>query len=386
MYDFRLDIPVKVFFGCGKLKQLREIPMPGKKALIAITNDKYTKELGYLDTLEAELDASGVEHVLYENVRPNPTDVNVKEGVEIAKENGCDFVIALGGGSVIDCCKSIALMLSNTGELWDYSFSAAGGKIIPEHPAVPIVTITTSAGTGSEVDCGAVITNEISQEKSAIVHDSIYPAISIVDPELTRTVPPKLTAFQGMDAFFHAAETVISTKGHPMSEMFALKTIELVAKYLPRAVKNGSDMEAREHMLYASNFAGYYMLATSEHTMEHVMGSFHDIIHGAGLIMMARGYYGFFAERKACEGQMIKMAKAMGVEQASSSEDFMKALNQLIEDVGCSDVKMSDVGITREELKKYPAKVHEVLAGDIKADPLLLSDEDYLEIFEKAYR
>jgi alcohol dehydrogenase len=172
-----------------------------------------------------------------------------------------------------------------------------------------------------------------------------------------------------------------------MAEMFALKTIELVAKYLPTAVKDGSDKEARAYMALANTFAGYYMMCTSPHTMEHVMGSFHDdLAHGAGLIEIAHAYYDFFAERKAAEEPMIKMAKAMGVENPTSGKDFIAALDKLIADIGCADLKMSEEGITREELKKYPTKVHEVLGGDLTADPLPLSDADYLEIYEKAYR
>lgn len=149
-----------------------------------------------------------------------------------------------------------------------------------------------------------------------------------------------------------------------MAEMFALKTIELVAKYLPRAVADGSDKEAREMMAYANTFAGYYMMCTSAHTVEHTMGSFHDkLVHGAGLIMIAHAYYDFFAERKASEENMVKMAKAMGAPDAKTGKDFIKALDKLIADVGCADLKMSEAGITKDELKLYPKKVHEVLGG-----------------------
>ena len=172
-----------------------------------------------------------------------------------------------------------------------------------------------------------------------------------------------------------------------MAEMFALKTIEYVAKYLPRAVKDGNDKEARAYMALANTFAGYYMMCTSAHTMEHVMGSFHDnLIHGAGLIEIAHAYYDFFAEKKASEENMIKMAAAMGVANPTSGKDFIAALDKLISEVGCSDLKMSDDGITKEELQLYPAKVHEVLGGDITADPLRLSDDNYLTIFENAWR
>ncbi|MCC8357635.1 MAG: iron-containing alcohol dehydrogenase [Oscillospiraceae bacterium] len=151
--------------------------------------------------------------------------------------------------------------------------------------------------------------------------------------------------------------------------------------------KDGSNREAREMMALANTFAGYYMLCTSAHTMEHVMGSYHsDLVHGAGLIMIAHAYYDFFAEKKAAEEPMIKMAKAMGVENPTSGKDFIKALDDLIAAIDCADLKMSDAGITEEELTLYPKRAHEVLGGDITADPLPLSDEDYLEIYRRAYR
>ena len=387
MYHFVFNNPVKVLFGPGQLGNLHNEALPGKKALIATSNGSSTKKFGYLAAVEKELDLAGVEHILFDEIRPNPTDINVMDGAKAMRENGCDFIVALGGGSVMDCSKCIALMAANEGDIWDYSLSEGGGKKNAEKPALPIVCITTSAGTASEVDIASVITNDKTQEKTGIFFPSMMPTLSVVDSELMMSVPPKFTAYQGMDAFFHASETVVNTKHHPMAEMFALKTIELVAKYLPRAVADGNDQEAREMMSYANTFAGYYMMCTSAHTMEHVMGSFHDdFVHGAGLIMIAHAYYDFFAERKASEENMIKMAKAMGCENATSGKDFIAALDKLIEAVGCADLKMSDEGITREELKQYPAKVHHVLGGDITADPLPLSDEDYLTIFEAAYK
>ena len=386
-HTFIFDNPVRVLFGAGQLQNLHNEKLPGKKALIVTSGGTSVKKYGYLAALEKELDAAGISHALFDQIRPNPTDINVMDGAKAVKANGCDFVIALGGGSVMDCTKCIALMAANPGDIWDYSLSMNGGKKTALYPAIPIVAITTSAGTASEIDIASVITNDATQEKTGIFFPSMFPKLAVVDPNLMMSVPPKFTAYQGMDAFFHASETVVNKNVHPMAEMFALKTIELVAKYLPRAVADGSDKEAREMMAYANTFAGYYMMCTSAHTMEHVMGSFHDdLVHGAGLIEIAHAYYDFFAERKACEEPMKKMARAMGVEHPASGKDFIAALDKLIADVGCADLAMSREGITREELKSYPAKVHEVLGGDITADPLPLSDADYLAIFEAAYK
>ncbi len=387
MSRFIFNNTTRVLFGAGQLNNLHTEQLPGKKALIATSNGTSVKKYGYLDRLQKELDQAGVEYVLFDEIRPNPSRENVMDGAKKGKENGCDFVIALGGGSVMDCAKCIALMMTNPGDIWDYSLSSQGGKKAAEFDAVPIVCITTSAGTGSEVDIASVISNDETKEKTGIFFPSMLPTLSVVDADLMMSVPPKFTAYQGMDAFFHASETVINKNVHPMAEMFALKTIELVAKYLPIAYNDGSNKEAREMMALANTFAAYYMLCTSAHTIEHVMGSYHeDLVHGAGLIMTAHAYYDFFAERKAAEGQMIKMAKAMGMENATSGKDFIKALDDLIASVDCADLKMSEAGITEEEIKLYPKRVHEVLGGDITADPLPLSDDDYLEIYQKSFK
>ena len=337
--------------------------------------------------MEQELDEAGVEHVLFDEIRPNPTRDNVMDASRKARENGCDFVVALGGGSVMDAGKCIALMMVNDGDLWDYAFSAKGGHKPFGHPGAPIVAITTSAGTGSEVDMFSVISNDELEEKTGVFDISMFPTISVVDSDLMMSVPPKFTAYQGMDAFFHAAESVINTKEHPMGEMFALKAIELITQNLPVAYKDGSNKEARANMALANSLAGFYMLCTSQHTMEHVMGSYHsDLAHGAGLIMISHEYFNFFAERKAAEEPMKKMARAMGVENPESGKDFIKILDALIEAVGCKDLKMSDAGITKEEIGKWPKRIREVLGGDITADPLPLSDEDYLGIYERSFR
>ena len=387
MYNFQFFMPTKVLFGAGQLGNLHLEQMPGKKALIVTSNGSSTKKYGYLEAVERELDLAGVGHVLFDEVRPNPTNHNVMDGAAKARENGCDFVVALGGGSVMDCAKCIGLMMVNEGDLWDYAFSQKGGKKEFVSPMAPLVAITTSAGTGSEVDMFSVISNDEMEEKTGVFDRSMFPTISVVDSDLMMSVPPKFTAYQGMDAFFHAAESVINTKEHPMGEMFALKAIELIAENLPKAYADGTDREARSNMALANSLAGYYMLCTSQHTMEHVMGSYHDsLAHGAGLIMISHAYFDFFAERKAAEEPMMKMARAMGVENPTSGKDFISALDRLIAAVGCQDLKMSDHGITREEIKKWPQHIHEVLGGDITADPLPLSDDDYLSIYEASYK
>ena len=199
--------------------------MPGKKALIVTSNGQSTKKYGYLAAVQQELDQAGVTHVLFDGVRPNPTRKKAMDAARQARENGCDFVVALGGGSVMDAGKCIALMMVNDGDLWDYAFSAKGGHKPFARPSAPLVAITTSAGTGSEVDMFSVISDDELQEKTGVFDISMFPTISVVDSDLMMSVPPQFTAYQGMDAFFHAAESVINKNEHPRGEMFALKDI-----------------------------------------------------------------------------------------------------------------------------------------------------------------
>lgn len=383
--QFIFDMPTHVLFGAGSLGNLHEENLPGKKALIAISHGGSMKRHGQLAAVEAELDRAGVEHVLYDGLRPNPTNTSVDEAAKMANDNGCDFIVGVGGGSTMDASKAIALVAANEGSCWDYSPSFTGGQKTPENDPLPLVVVTTSAGTGSEVDMWSVITNDATGEKTG--YASMFPTIAVVDSDLMMSVPANFTAYQGMDAFFHAAESMINVNEHVVGAMFASKAIELIAKYLPRAVANGQDKEARNNMAIANTLAGYYMLCTSEHTMEHALGSRHpQLVHGAGLIMISHEYFDFFAERKASEEQMVKMAKLMGKNDATTGKDFIAALDELIEAVHCTDLKMSDNGIVYSELPETVDLYHKVWGGNNEADPVKLSDEDVLGMYQRSFK
>ena len=239
---FSYFMPTRIIFGRGKLSHLATADLPGKKALIVITNGKSMRNLGYLDKVVSYLKDRGVESVVFDKVLPNPIEQHVMEAAELARNENCDFIIGLGGGSAIDSAKSIAIMIKNPGTYWDY---IKGEKEIHED-VLPIVAIPTTAGTGTEADPWTVITNPDVNEKVGFGSKETFPTLSIVDPELMLSVPPKLTAYQGMDAFFHSVEGYIANVAQPMSDIFALDSISRIAEYLPRAVRNGSDLQARE--------------------------------------------------------------------------------------------------------------------------------------------
>lgn len=388
--SFQMYVPTRTLFGVGELNNLHNQKMPGKKAMIVISNGKSTRSNYYLDRTKEQLNMAGVETALFDKVEANPLKSTVMDGSLFARENNCDFIVALGGGSVMDASKAMAIMSTNDGDLWDYVSSGTGkGKAILNTP-LPIVAITTTAGTGSETDCGAVITNAETKEKTGIVHESLFPYLAIIDPELMTTVPPKFTAYQGFDAFFHSVEGYISNKANIMSDMVGITAIENVSRNLERAVKDGNDLEAREKIAFGNYLSGIEMCVgstSSQHSLEHAMSAYHqELPHGAGLIILSKAYFTFFIERNVCHEKFIKMAKAMGMEDAKEPMDFIKALTKLQEACGVSNLKMSDYGIKPEEFKMMAENAMSTMGFLFTCDRMSLTIEDCISIYKKSYK
>ena len=390
MITFHFHNPTRIVFGSGKLNALSSYLLPGKKAMLLISNGKSTKVNGSLDTVKAQLTKAGVAYAVFDKIMENPVKEVIMEGAAFARANGCDFILALGGGAVLDSSKAIAAMATNDGDLWDYVNGGTGKGMPLANKGLPIVTIPTSSGTGSEVNCWGVISNPETKEKIGFGADCLVPVLSVVDPELMKTVPPKYTAYQGFDALFHNTEVMMSNGVNVFSEAIALSAIENIAKYLPRAVKDGNDIEAREHVAYGSTVAGITMQLTSttaQHSMEHAMSAYHhNLPHGAGLIMISVEFARYFIEKHACDGQFVKMARVMGMPDADRPEDFLTALIALQKACGVDDLKMSDYGIEKSECMTLAVNARETMGGLFLANPCEMSDEDCAGVFEKAFR
>ncbi len=388
--NFNFNNPTNLIFGAGKLNALWEQKLPGRRALLLISNGNSVKTYGTLDRVEEQLQKANVEYIICANVHENPSKEIVMEAAAIAKENNCDFILALGGGAVLDSAVAVAAMATNPGDLWDYVNGGTGKGQPLVNPGLPIVTIATSSGTGSEINCWGVISNHQTNEKIGFGYPELVPVLAIVDPELMKTVPPKYTAYQGFDALFHNTEVMISNGINILSETIALSAIENIAKYLPRAVADGNDLEAREAVAYGSTIAGITMQltnTTAQHSMEHAMSAYHhNLPHGAGLIMISVEFARFFIERHACDEQFIKMARAMGMPNASKPEDFITALLQLQKDCGVDNLKMSDYGFTPDESMKLAVNARETMGGLFLSNPCPMSDEECAAIFDKSYR
>ena len=283
---FTFNIPTNFVFGPGSVQKLHKQRLPGKKALIVISSGKSTRANGYLDTVQDQLTQAGVDFAVFDKMAANPVIDNVMDGAACARENGCDFVIGLGGGSSIDGAKAIAMMAPNEGNYWDYIYGGTGGGQKLKNKPLPIVAIPTTAGTGTELDAWTIITNEATNEKMSGGNRNTFPVLAIVDPDLMSTVPPKFTAYQGFDALFHSTESYINKTKNLMRDMLALRAIEAVGRNLARACEDGKDMAAREQVAFGSSLSGMVMSVDnlcSEHSMEHPLSAYHpEIPHGAG--------------------------------------------------------------------------------------------------------
>jgi alcohol dehydrogenase class IV len=268
---FTVQWPGKLVFGPGRLAALGdEAKLLGRRAFVATTRDLTL--LGYTDLARSLLAAAGLAVTLYDDVQPDPTCVAVDRAAAAARNAGCDLVVGLGGGSAIDLAKGVAVAATHPGSIWDY-VTFTGANAVPVTGAVlPVIAIPTTAGTGSEVTLGTVLDNPDRGMKAALLSPHVYPRLALVDPELTYTMPPKVTAMTGFDALAHGMEAYLNAvRRNPASDLFALEAVRLVVHHLPRVLANGSDMNARSRMSWAATLGGL-SIALSNTTVAHAMG------------------------------------------------------------------------------------------------------------------
>lgn len=386
--NFDYYMPTRIFFGKGQIDKLGKIKLPGKKALIVISSGNSMKNHGYLKKLQDLISENGSNYVVYNKIQPNPTLNSIMEGSDLARNQKCDYVIGLGGGSSIDASKSIALMATNPGNYWDYISGGTGKGQTVQNDPLPVIAITTTAGTGTEADPWTVVTKEDTNEKIGFGNEKTFPFISIVDPDLMVSVPPLLTAYQGFDALFHAAEGYIANIATVVSDMFAIKSIELIGKSLAKAVKDGNNECARADVALANTLSGFVESTSScvsQHSLEHALSAHHtNLPHGAGLILLSESFFTHFMEFRP--EKYINMARALGNKNADEPEDFIKELIFLQEACGVRDMKMSDFGIDGKNLEIYAQNAFDTMGGLFDFDPAPLSLRDAVHILNRAYK
>lgn len=387
---FRADsyIPTRVIFGAGCLEELGSVELPGTKAVIFITNGGSMVKTGILGRVEKLLDRRGIAYVLFDEVSPNPTKAEVMRAVGLAKREGCDFVIGLGGGSSIDAAKAAAMMMKNGGDLWDYAAGTGGKK--QAKGAAPIIAITTTAGTGTETNQYSVVTNEATNEKLDFTTKDMFPHTSIIDPELMVTLPRGLTVYQGFDALFHAAECYI-TNDHEnkLLDLYAEESIGIVTRWLPVAADKGDDIEARAYMAYAADVLSGYCEAlvfpTSHHIIAQSLGGLYPAMeHGVTLIVLTEAYYTKL--KKLVPEILDALGAAMGEPAAPGDpgQSYINGLVRLMEATGVRYLKMSDYGVDPADFPRLADMVVDVVGIDYER--YTLTKQDVTDILEASYR
>lgn len=314
-YSNNWSYPTDMRVGAGRLRELGKCCVQlGMRAPLLVTDPG----LAGLPIVEQALQAcreAGLNVGLFSEVKGNPTGANVAAGIAALKAGQHDGVIAFGGGSAIDAAKAVALVANQDCSLWE----ARNPANIDASRMLPVIAVPTTAGTGSEVGQASVITDEENHTKRIIFHPRMMPSIVILDPELTQGLPPHLTAATGMDALAHNLEAFLAPTYHPMSEGIALEGMRLVKEYLPRAVRNGTDVEARLNMLVASTMGAtaFQRGLGAIHAVSHSVGALYDSHHGLlNAIVMP---YVMQINRSAIEPEMARAARYLGLAQADYS-------------------------------------------------------------------
>lgn len=351
-----------------------------KKALIVTDENLVAVKL--TEKLTAVLDQINVDYVIYDKTKPNPTVTNVNEGIEVFKNEDCDFVISFGGGSPHDCAKGIALVLANGGEITDYE-----GVNISKKPQLPLIAINTTAGTASEMTVFTIITNEETHIKMAIVDKHILPIIAVNDPLVMHAMPKGLTASTGMDALTHAIEAYVSTAATPVTDACAQKAIELIAKNLHLAVEDGSNAKARDNMAYAEYLAGMAFSNASlgyVHAMAHQLGGFYDLPHGVCNAILLPHVQKYNATKVADKLKEVGIFMGLDIATLSDEEGAIKTIEAI---TNLSQLVNIPSGLTTLGVKEndFPILADNALKDACGiTNPIQPTKEEIIEIFKAA--
>ena len=339
-------VPGQIISGSGALNMAEEVLKGlGKKALIV--TDKVMIQLGNCAKVEAALKNQGVEYAIYSEIVGEPTDTMIENGLKLYKEEGCDFLVALGGGSPIDSMKAIGSLVINGGCISDYM-----GKVIDvEMP--PMVAIPTTAGTGSEATQFTIITDTKKNIKMLLKGKVLMPSLAIIDPQFTMTAPPKITAATGLDALCHAVEAYTSRKAQTLSDTFAMSAVKRIFKYLPAAFKDGSNEEARVQMSVAALEAGIAFnnaSVTIIHGMSRPIGALFHVAHGLSNAMLLKECLTFALE--GAYDRFADLGRAVGVavdtdSDKEASEKFLAAVEVITKEL--ETPTLGEFGIDKDE-------------------------------------
>lgn len=368
------NFPTPIWFGVGRIKDLAlACQQMGIKKPLFVTDEGLVK-LDIVSHAVAILEEQGIEFTVYSEVQGNPTGENVTNGVAHYNKNGHDGVIAFGGGSAIDAAKTIAFMSGQTRSLWDFEDVGDNWTYANVDGIAPIIAVATTAGTGSEVGRASVILDEERHTKKIIFHPKMLPGLVISDPELTIGLPPHITAWTGVDAMVHAIEAYCAPGYHPMAEGIAIEAIRLITQYLPKAVEDGTNIEARGQMLVAASMAAtaFQKGLGSVHSVAHQLGAIYNKQHG--LLNAIILPYALKQNKAVIEDRMAYLSTVLGLENKGTDAiiDYLLALRKelniphTLKEIDIDEEKAVEIGEMAFKDPSTPSNAKPVNASDLE--------------------
>ena len=386
MDSFRYYQPTEILFGCGQIDNIAALSQRFGKRCLLVTTLTVPELEPMFKRVKEILGKSGLDVAHFDGIQPNPTTDNISEGAGVALSHQAEIVIGLGGGSAMDGAKAIAVEAAHEGTAWDYLFYR---EAQPTDKTLPVIAVSTTSGTGSQVTQVAVITNTRDRDKSAIYNSSVFPRACIVDPELMLTVPKHITASTGFDVFCHAFESTLHPQASPYTDVLALSAIQLVVTYLPAVLENLSDVEARTKMALADTYAGL-CIANAGVTLPHgvgmaVSGMYPHVAHGESLAAVYPAFTRF--SRSAAVRQFAAVGRILDpVLRTASDEQAAERSCSLIDDfldkIGLATT-LKDCRMPEEEIPDLA--VQSMVLPDYKANPRVTSADEMLELIRDAY-
>ena len=383
-----INMPTRIYNGTGALEILAEEGRRlGKKALI-VTTGKDMENFGLLRKVTDRLEGAGISASVFSAVTPNPKTSEIEAGVRAFLDEKCDFLVSLGGGSSIDAAKNISMCAANGASIHD--FLPQGDKVgLEKRRAVPHIAIPTTAGTGSEATKTAVVSNERNRQKYGVRHDCIYPMVSIVDPELMLTVPKSVTVDTGIDVFFHAMEGYLSNKATRFSDMVALESMRLVREHLPRVYEDGSDLDSRATMAWASTLGGIALdnaICVGIHGLGQPAGGYVDAVHGKSLCAVYYSYMKYTWQSDI--PRYAEVARILGgndgaereAELAAASADRLRAF---IRPLGL-EIRLRDLGIEESMIPAIAESVLNTTRRTLECCKMEIGYDDIVAIYREA--
>jgi alcohol dehydrogenase class IV len=382
--SFSINQPTKIIFGSNSVKQLGTLVAGLGGSRVFLVADPGLKKAGIVEQITAILSENKIPFTLYDKVTPEPGLKLADQGVTLAKKNKTDCVVGVGGGSALDIAKAVSILLTNGGKAEDY---LGLGKI--KLPGVPKIMIPTTAGTGAEVTFTAVFINEKTNSKGGMNGDPLYPDAAILDPALTMSLPPAITASTGIDAFTHALEAFVSTQAHVISDMYALEALDLISRNLGPAYANGANLEARSAMLMGSLLGGK-ALATAGvglvHAMAYPLGGMFNTAHGlanAVLLPYVVEYNIIGNPEKFATIAQIMGYDTDGLPLRDAAQLAVEAIHQLNADVGIPG-SLSALNIPVNKIPEM-AKIALTVTRPVENNPRKPTEEDVIAVYEAAF-